>query len=251
MYEEISPKYIMLLIDKINEVIWSFFRNQKYSKVEWYMMKWQEMWYKFKIIYDENRNINLLSTLTNISNNELIIKIAIDLWIETPWFIPAVSYIKNELKDDNKNVYDMFMKAFKNVENSPSDAIGFANSTLESIIKTILQDERIQIEKDKKDTLYKLSEKIIRVFGMNPELDIPREIIQIWSWLVKTCQWIEQLRSDKTDFHWKTKNDVVITDKTYAYFVVNAVTAIGFFLLEVYNNNYPEQNDFDSDDLPF
>ncbi len=250
MYEDISPKFILLLIEKIYEKLYEIFSIPKNEKIAWYMKKRQNLWYKFWIQWDD-REIDLLTTLTNINNNELIIKIAMDLWIETPWFIPAVPEIKNELKEENKNIHDTFMKAFKSVSDSPDDAIGFANSALESIIKTILQDNRIEIEKDKKDTLYKLSEKIIRVFWMNPELDIPKEVKQIWSWLVKTCQWIEQLRSEKTDFHWKTKNDIVIKDGIYAYFVVNAVSTIGLFLLEVYKENYPEQKTFNPDDLPF
>lgn len=251
MYEEISPKYIMLLIDKINYTLYDMYTYPKYEKVEWYMQKRKQMWYNFWILKDKEEHIKLIETLTNISDNELIIKIAMDLWIETPWFIPTVPEIKNELKEENKNIHDTFMKAFKSVSDSPDDAIGFANSALESIIKTILQDNRIEIEKDKKDTLYKLSEKIIRVFWINPELDIPKEIKQIWSWLVKSCQWIEQLRSDKTDFHWKWKDDIIIKDSTYAYFVVNAVSTIGLFLLEIYKENYPEQKTFNPEDLPF
>lgn len=251
MYEDISPKYMVLLIEKINDTLRDMFKSSRYEKVEWYILKWRNLWYNFMILKNEKEQIRLLDTLNYINDNELIIKIAMDLWIETPWFIPAVSKIKNELKEENENIHDTFMKAFREVEENPSLAIWMANSTLESIIKTILQDSRIQIEKDKKNTLYELSEKVIRVFGMNPELDIPKEVKQIWSWLVKTCQWIEQLRSEKTDFHWKTKNDIVIKDSTYAYFVVNAVSTIGLFLLEIYKENYPEQKTFNPEDLPF
>ena len=250
MYEEISPKYILLLIEKIYNEMYDIFSIPKREKFAWYMMKWKNLWYKFWIQWDENREIDLLSTLTNINNNELIIKIAMDLWIETPWFIPAVSKIKNELKEKNENIHDTFMKAFKEVEENPSLAIWMANSTLESIIKTILQDNRIIVDKKDWDTLYKLSIKIIKIIWLDPK-DLPEEIKQIWSWLLSSCQWIEILRSTKTDFHWKTKNDIIIKDSTYAYFVVNAVSTIGLFLLEIYKENYPEQKTFNPDDLPF
>ena len=161
MYEDISPKYILLLIEKIYNEMYNIFSIPKREKFAWYMMKWQKLWYKFWIKWDENGEIDLLSTLTNINDNELIIKIAMDLWIETPWFIPAVSEIKNELKEENENIHDTFMKAFKEVEENPSLAIWMANSTLESIIKTILQDDRIVVDKKDGDTLYKLSIKII------------------------------------------------------------------------------------------
>ncbi len=250
MYEEISPKYIMLLIDKINYTLYDMYTYPKYEKVEWYMQKRKQMWYNFWILKDKEEHIKLIETLTNISDNELIIKIAMDLWIETPWFIPAVSKIKNELKEENENIHDTFMKAFKEVEENPSLAIWMANSTLESIIKTILQDDRIVVDKKDGDTLYKLSIKIIKVIWLEPK-DLPEEIKQIWSWLLSSCQWIENLRSTKTDFHWKTKNDIVIKNSTYAYFVVNAVSTIGLFLLEIYKENYPEQKTFNPEDLPF
>ena len=251
MYEDISPKYMILLIEKINDTLRDMFEYSRYEKVEWYILKWRNLWYNFMILKNEKDQIRLLDTLNYISDNELIIKIAMDLWIETPWFIPAVSEIKNELKEENENIHDTFMKAFKSVSDSPDDAVGFANSALESIIKTILQDDRIVINKNNNDTLYELSEKILKVFKKYPWKDMPEEINMIGSWLLKASQWIEKLRSDKTDFHWKTKNDVIIKDSSYAYFIVNAVTTIGLFLLEVYKENYPKQKEFDPNDLPF
>lgn len=253
---EYSRKYWMELVNKVNIAIWKEYIH--YKDVEFYIQKrhvveWDIFSAKsnFNIIRKRDWNIDSYATLHSIKDFDLLLKIAIDLWVETPWFIPAVSYIKNELKDDNKNVYDTFMKAFKNVSDSPDDAVGFANSALESIIKTILQDDRIVINKNNNDTLYELSEKILKVLKKYPWKDMPEEINMIGSWLLKTSQWIEKLRSDKTDFHWKTKNDVVIKDSSYAYFIVNVVTTIGLFLSEVYKENYPKQKKFDPNDLPF
>lgn len=250
MYEDISPKYMVLLIEKINDTLRDMFKSSRYEKVEWYILKWRNLWYNFMILKNEKEQIRLLDTLNYINDNELIIKIAMDLWIETPWFIPAVSKIKNELKEENENIHDTFMKAFREVEENPSLAIWMANSTLESIIKTILQDNRIVFDKKDGDTLYKLSIKIIKIIWLDPK-DLPEEIKQIWSWLLSSCQWIENLRSTKTDFHWKTKNDIVIKNSTYAYFVVNAVSTIGLFLFEIYKENYPEKKTFNPEDLPF
>lgn len=252
---EYSRKYWMELVNKVNLAIWKEYEH--YKDVEFYIQKrhiveWDIFSAKsnFNIIRKKDWNIDSYATLHWIKDFDLILKIAIDLWVETPWFIPAVSYIKNELKENN-NAYDTFMKAFKNVNDNPSDAIWFANSALESIIKTILQDERIVIDKNDKDTLYELAEKILKVLKKYPWKNMPKEINMIGSWLLKTCKWIEQIRSEKTDFHWKTKNDIVIKDSTYAYFVVNAVSTIGLFLLETYKENYPEEKKFDPDDLPF
>ena len=62
---------------------------------------------------------------------------AIDLGVETPDFIPSIPVFKNELKSDFETASQTFEKAYKNVEEDPSLAIGLANSALESIIKPV------------------------------------------------------------------------------------------------------------------
>lgn len=254
---EYSRKYWMILVNKINEAIWKEYTT--YKNVEYYIKKRQKIEKKyiipesnFDIIKRDDGKISLIDTLHWIKDFDLILKIAIDLWVETPWFIPAVSYIKNELKENNKNAYDSFMNAFKTVEENPSLSIWLANTTLESIIKTIFDDGRIQIERNKKDTLYSLTEKILKVFKKYPWKNAPEDIILIGSWFLTSCQWIENIRSTKTEFHWKWKNDIVIKDSTYAYFVVNAVSTIWLFILDVYKKNFPEENtEKNTEDLPF
>ena len=54
----------------------------------------------------------------------------------------------------------------------------------------------------------------------------------------------------------KTKFYFIINDSLCAYFVVNAVSTIGLFLLNYYRNKYPAQARYvstkiDPDDLPF
>ncbi|MHB9630920.1 hypothetical protein, partial [Staphylococcus aureus] len=81
-----------------------------------------------------------MKTLTFIAkeDSELLVKIAIDLGIETPDFIPSIPTFRNKLKDDYKNASTSFEKAFQNIEKDPAESVGNANSVLESIIKEIL-----------------------------------------------------------------------------------------------------------------
>ena len=72
-----------------------------------------------------------------------LLRIAIDLGVDTPDFIPSIPAFKNEMKSSYKTAYDTFAKAFKQVEEDPNTAIGLANSALESIIKEILKDARM------------------------------------------------------------------------------------------------------------
>lgn len=145
---KISPKYQMLLIQEINDTLFALYKS--YEDVENYITKWHINYDRFNENFNirykdsEYTKIDLKKTLNNIED-ELLLKIAIDLGIETPDYIPSIPVFKNELKSSYETASQTFEKAFKNVESDPSLAIGLANSALESIIKEILNDERVVI----------------------------------------------------------------------------------------------------------
>jgi len=121
-------------------------------------------------------------------------------------------------------------------------AIGTANSTLESIIKHILENDSISIKLNKKETLYDLTQDILKEFTLFPNLKVPDEIRNIGSSLLKVSQNIEKLRSEKTTFHGKAKKDYIIKEPLYAYFVVNVISTIGLFLMSFYEKKYNDIN---------
>jgi len=166
------------------------------------------------------------------------LKIAIDIGIETPDFIPCVPTFKNILKDKYKSASDTFNKAISNIEDNPDLAIGLANSTLESIIKEIIQDGHMTIVYDEKLTLYKLTESILKGFNMFPKNTIPKEIKNIGSSLLNICQNIECLRSSQTSLHGKSNSDYIIDESLYAYFVVNSVSTVGLFIHSFYKTKF-------------
>ena len=90
-------------------------------------------------------------------DGETLLKVAIDLGVETPDFIPSIPTFKNELKSEYKTAYDTFTKAYKQIDSDPSLAVGLANSALESIIKEIIKDDRISNKLDGGETLYRLA----------------------------------------------------------------------------------------------
>ena len=263
MNEFISPKYLMFLINQINDKIWEQYKT--YNNVNFYIRKWHkyeegynwnDYWENFKILNFDNGRIDLKSTLHTF-NGEDLIKIAIDLGIDTPDFIPSVPTIKNDIKQQYENVYDTFTKALKNVEQDPSIAIGLINSTFESLIKEILKDERISCQLKGTETLYKLTQLILKEFNLNNE-KFPIEVKTISSSLLSISQSIEKIRSDKTIFHGKTREDILIDDSLYAYLIVNSMTTIALFLNSFYTKKYPKpeiviENNFidEEDDLPF
>ena len=256
MYELMSPKYKMELIDNIDAKIWELFKS--YKKVEYYLEKWivYEIDFSFEnvpnfiIKRDVNNNIDLLATLNRI-NNETLLKIAMDLEIETPNFIPAIPTFKNEIKSSYINAKDTFEKAFKEIEEHPDIAIGLANSTLESILKEILRDEifnKKTIEFSNK-TLYELTNQILKELSLFPKSDMPKEIKSIGSSMLSMNKDIEQMRSNKSRFHGKLSEEIFIDNQIYAYFIVNSITTIGLFLISFYKKFKDEYEE--KKDIPF
>ena len=253
MYDLISPKYKMTLIDNINTKIWELYES--YKKVEFYIEKWVsyvsvdwsfEEVATFTIKRDSKNNIDLLATLNKIGS-ETLLKIAMDLEIETPDFIPAIPTFKNEIKSEYLNASNTFQKAFKEIEEHPDLAIGLANSTLESIIKEILKDNIFdkKVSEFNSKTLYELTNQILKELSLFPQSDMPNEIKTIGSSMLSMNKNIEQLRSNKSRFHGKLEEDILINESIYAYFIVNSVTTIGLFLISFYKTK------FKTEEIPF
>jgi len=263
MENSISPLYLMTLIQKISDALWAKFPSSKYKNVRYYIEKWHDddgnFWENFHIWEDENGNINLDKTLHGI-NGELLLKIAIDLGIETPYFIPCVPTFKNTLKDQYKSAHEAFNKAITNIEEQPDIAIGLANSALESIIKTILNDGILEVKYNPKDTLYNQTQAILKAFEIYPTKQVSKEIKIIGSSILAICQSIEDMRSKKTNFHGSTDDEEIISESLYAYFVVNSISTLGLFLDNYYKLRFlpecksvgePIFEGVDLDDLPF
>ncbi|WP_025998759.1 abortive infection family protein, partial [Streptococcus mutans] len=170
-----------------------------------------------------------------------LLKMAIDLGIETPDFIPSIPTFRNELKADYKNASASFEKAFQNIEEDPAESVGYANSVLESIIKEILKDQRFDIDATKL-TNGKLVKAILKEFGLNPNSpQMPDEMKSIGSSLTTVSKAIEDLRSDKTSFHGHDSEKYLIDEPLYAYFIVNACATVGLFLINFYEKKFPKE----------
>lgn len=116
MNEFISPKFQMKLVKSVHDAIWEQYKN--YREVSLYIDKWNEVdedwnnhWENFSIIKKESGDIDLLKTLHSMNGSDLL-KVAIDMGVDTPDFIPSIPTFKNELKSDFKTTYDTFTKAF-------------------------------------------------------------------------------------------------------------------------------------------
>ncbi|MCF2489922.1 abortive infection family protein [Dyadobacter sp. CY347] len=264
MAQIISPKYHMKLVDNVAQAL-----NAEYisdEQITYYIEKWHidnyeprgfnnDYWENFSIKKDQNK-IDLVGTL-HAMDSEILLKIAIDLGIETPDFIPSIPTFRNELKSDYATAYNTFEKAYRQIENDPSLAIGLSNSALESIVKHILKDQNIVRNLNGGETLYTLINIIIKEFKLSND-ELPSEIKTIIRSLTAVCQSVEKLRSEKTNFHGKTADDVVIDNSIYTYLVLNSVATVGLFLSSYYRILHPKQKEewptIDTDEnfeLPF
>lgn len=256
----ISPKYIMTLIERVENKLWYLYNS--YDKVRYYLEKWHNSdfddyghgWENITFYTKDNNKIDLTKTLHSI-DGETIIKIAIDLELETPGFIPCIPMFKNELKDKYVSAIDAFNKATANIEENPDLAISLVNSTLESILKEISKDSRLGIVYDEKLTLYDLAKSVLKGLKIYPNDNVPKEIKEIGSSLMKLCQNIESLRSTKTLSHGKTSTDYIVDEPLYAYFVVNSVVSVGLFVDSFYKKKFPplesQSQNSEVDNLPF
>ena len=263
MEYKISPVYRMKLLEKVEKEIWN--RYKSYKDVEQYM-KLNQIYDGFGQVdfdisyFSEGKNkekINLIETLRVIAKDipDKLLKMAIDLGIETPDYIPSIPTFRNELKADYKNASTSFEKAFQNIEEDPAESVGYANSVLESIIKEILKDQRFDIDATKL-TNGKLVKAILKEFGLNPNSpQMPDEIKSIGSSLTTVSKAIEDLRSDKTSFHGHDSEKYLIDEPLYAYFIVNACATVGLFLINFYEKKFPKEvelvNNDEGNDLPF
>src|SRR5690349_21823043 len=107
MDDIISPKYLMKLVKAVHDAIWEEYKT--YKEVKIYIKKWHleddyGNWQNFEISFKENKEIDLLQTLHNMSGGD-VLKMAIDLGVDTPDFIPSIPTFKNELKSSYKTAY--------------------------------------------------------------------------------------------------------------------------------------------------
>lgn len=248
----------MSLVQSLNDKLCNMYTDED---VLYYIEKWHEEYddfghSNFDVSFKDERQkkIDLKKTLHGIDGKTLL-KMAIDLGVETPDFIPAIPMFKNELKSNFEMASQTFEKACKSIEEDPSLSIGLANSALESIIKEILKDKRVGIQHSDKDTLTKLIGNICKAFRLI-DPTCPKEIKTIASSLINGCKAIEDIRSDKTIFHGKTDENDIIRSSVCACFIVNSVSTIGLFLLSFYKEKYPtkqipQSTNLDSYELPF
>ena len=260
---EISPKYKMDLVKHVAETLWNKYGS--YTAVGEFVLMFQQSeysaygdWerYNFEIITQGNDRIDLIPTLSRMPD-DVLFSIAIECGISVPMIIPAFPTFKRDLTKWEQGTHvliENFNKAYNLAYKDPSQSIALANSTLESIIKHILESGKLpNVEYNKHDGLYKLTSTILQKLQFVSHPGLQTNIRNIGSALMKAAQNIAELRNDKTFAHGKGQKDYIIDNKLYSVFIVNCVITVGMFLISFFEEKYAtvSQNQVDEEDVPF
>lgn len=210
----------------------------------------------FQIFKQKSGAIDLITTLARMPE-DVLFSIAIECGISIPMIIPAFPTFKRDLTKWEQGTHvliENFNKAYNLAYKDPSQSIALANSTLESIIKHILESGKLpNVEYNKHDGLYKLTSTILQKFQFVSHHGLQTNIRNIGSALMKAAQNIAELRSDKTFAHGKGQKDYIIDNKLYSVFIVNCVITVGMFLISFFEEKYPTTRveNTEVEDVPF
>lgn len=236
-YGDISPLYMQRLKGRVEDALWELFPKSKYKQVEEYILRWYEddgafgNWENF-CVFAKDGHIDLSRTLAGMPN-DILIKMAADIGVETPGLLPCIPVMKNILNQNNTNAYMNFERAVKDVYEHPDQSVALAASTLEGIFKTILQNADPSIQA-KNLSLSDLTSKVVKQLVSDCDASAPREIKTLASQLRGLGSTIDDLRSDKSTAHGKAAGDYVIDDSLWAETVVNITATLGLLLWRLY-----------------
>ncbi len=238
----ISPRIMMDIIERVEIAITDRYGDtDSYdSDAERYIKRWQKWaddgeYCNFHMITKHNNKFNLTATLDNM-DEDLVLQIAVDLSVEVPGLIYAVSEIKELLPESYKDASIAFRNASKKVYVEPAEAISTAYAALESIIKKICEDDSIE-NCDPKGKLHILVSHILKQFKFFPDKNLNENIRNIGSGFVTITQAISYIRSNHTKVHGKLEKEI-IADPIYAMLVINSVATFSLFLLNYYAKHY-------------
>lgn len=230
-YKNVSPLYMQRLKNQVEEALWNLFDKSKYRQVEEYVRRWHEddgnFWENFHV-YIKDDHIDLDSTLAGMPN-DILVKIAADIGIETPGLLPCIPVMKNILNQSNTNACANFKRAVKDVYDQPDQSVALAASTLEGVFKTIIQN----VEPDDSmgnASLTKLTSKVVKELVDTCDPSTPQEIKILASQLRGLGKAIDDLRSDKSTAHGKAPGGYVVDDALWAETVVNCTATLGILL---------------------
>lgn len=231
LYNSISPRYTVELAGKVEERLWNLF--QGYDKTCDYIEKWfdtEGLAPTIEPVYDFDGSLNVSRSLKVLPNASLI-RMAMDLDIATPGFLPSIPLLRNILKEENPVALQTFDRAVKLSLEHPDEAVALACSSFEGLMKSVNRD--LDVPTDRLVT-GKLAKATLENLGLHVKTDLPVEVKTLTSSLIGACNAIFDLRT-KSTAHGQSGDaaTLVIDDPLWAIFAVNAISTIGTMMLQL------------------
>ena len=124
-----------------------------------------------------------------------------------------------------------FEKALVEADADPASAIGHASSTLESILKSILDIKNISYPNN--ESLSPLVKKVYPLLNLSPDKHADSDIKRVLGGLSNVAIGLGVLRTKYSTFHGKGVNNLRL-GKRHARLAINSLTTVGLFILETY-----------------
>ena len=230
-YRNLSPLYMQRLKNRVEKTLWDTFGESNYGQVGEYIARWHEddgnFWENFTV-FGRDGHIDLSRTLAGMPN-EIMVKMAADLGVDTPGLLPCIPIMKNILRESNQSALSNFERAVKEVYEHPDQSVALAASTLEGLFKAILKESQ-QVVPSKNDSLSKLTGKVVKELVAGCDPSAPEEIRTLASQIRGIGSTIDDLRSDKSTAHGKAPGEYIVDDGLWAETVVNATATLGILL---------------------
>lgn len=256
-YRSLSPLYMQRLKSRVEKTLWETFDESKYKQVGEYVARWHEddgnFWENFTI-FERDDHIDLSRTLAGMPN-EILVKMAADLGVDTPGLLPCIPVMKNVLRESNQSALSNFERAVKEVYEHPDQSVALAASTLEGLFKAILKESQQDIP-SKNDSLSKLTGKVVKELIAFCDPSTPEEIRTLASQIRGIGSTIDNLRSDKSTAHGKAPGEYIVDDGLWAETVVNATATLGILLWRLHERRksarqIPHPAPVYDDNIPF
>ena len=162
-----------------------------------------------------------------------VIAIAHDLKVSVPGELgPGTLDLSRVLSERGMSIcQEDFGRALETVEADPSQAIGHACSSLESICKTILEALAVPLPRD--ESLKALVKAVSDNLDLSPEKHADPDLKQLLGGLANAAAGIAVIRTKYSAFHGKSPTQRRLVGR-HARLAVNSAAAVGLFLVETY-----------------
>lgn len=216
-----------------------------------------KQFYKFEL-HTRKSKLDVNATLHCIQDDDILLRIAIDLGVDTPYFIPTISNIKNMLKEEinQSNILHDFERAMKDVHDRPYESVKASHRVLTGVCAFINQKFNIIEEHSDNKTVehtlnvLKISRKTIEQLLQNNHdhtYKNCKEYFDAIANISSSCQTIANnigtLRDKYAKSHKALDHHYVIDDANIAYFAINVCSSLSWFLWSLYmQNNKPDDS---------